>query len=110
MENRNTLDILLESISDKEWSEIKLKVDVKRSHEASKIFRSKRESAIKFGDWILKHTLTIGTDESGSFCWIDNRNEDSPEYLTSTSLYNIYIRGDWDYDEEDYDDEEELDD
>jgi len=96
-----SLDILLESISDEEWRAIQLKVDSKRAHQSASIFKAKRESAIGFGDWILKKNLVNGCDEDGSSCWVfpDGRGKT----YTTLEIYNIYITGEW----EEYDDLED---
>lgn len=95
-----SLDILLESISEEDWRAIVLKVDAQRAHQAAKILRSKRESAIGFGDWILKKNVGPGIDKNGSFCWVSTI-QGVTDYYSSLELYNIYIRGDWDEDEDD---------
>lgn len=94
-----SLDVLIESISDDEWRSIQLKVEAKRAHQSANIVRAKKESAIEFCDWILKKNVIRGMDKEGSFCWISTINGVS-EYYSSLELYNIYIRGDWEIDED----------
>lgn len=97
---KNTLDIIAESLSDEEWEALRLKVETKRAFEKAKIYKTKRESAIKFSDWILKHNLVNGYDQEGLPCWVVPNGEGNT--YTSLELFNIYIRGDW----EEYRDEE----
>jgi len=89
----NTLDIIIESMTDAEWGRIKLKVDSNRAHRSAEKFRDKRESAIKFGDWILKKNLVNGYDEDGSSCWVVPDGEGNT--YTTLEIYNIYLREDW---------------
>ncbi len=96
--NKETLDILIDSLSEKEWQELKSRAEVKRAFMASDLLRARRESAIQFGDWILKHNVTDGYDMDGSSCWIvpDGKGET----YTTLELYVIYITGGWDDAEE----------
>lgn len=96
-----SLDLLLESISDDEWRSIQLKVESKRAHQSASIFKAKKESAIGFGDWILRKNLVNGYDEDGSACWIvpDGKGKT----YTTLEIYNIYITGEW----EEYEDLED---
>ena len=95
----NTLDIIIESMTDPEWEKLKLKVEANRTHRSIKSFSDKRESAIKFGDWILKKNLVNGYDSEGSSCWVvPDGNGDS---YTTVEIYNIYLRGDWEEAEDD---------
>lgn len=94
-EMEKTFDALIESLTDSEWEKIKLKVETRRAHIAADRLRVKRESAIRFGDWILKHTVYPGQDENMSECWFTRFGEEIT-YYTSEELFNIYVRGDWD--------------
>lgn len=95
-----SLDVLIESISDDEWRSIQLKVEAKRAHQSASIFRAKKESAIGFGDWILKKNIVNGYDDDGSSCWVVPDGKGNT--YTTLEIYNIYITGQWeDFDEED---------
>ena len=49
---KNSIDILLESLSDEQWSKIKLRADSNRAHRAVERYKLNRDSAIKFSEWI----------------------------------------------------------
>ena len=95
----NTLDIIIESMTDAEWEKVKHKAETNRAHRAAKTFRDKRESAIKFGDWILKKNLVNGYDTDGSSCWVVPDGKGNT--YTTVEIYNIYLRGDWEEIEDD---------
>jgi hypothetical protein len=97
----NTLDIIIESMTDSEWERLKLKVDSNKAHKAAKTFSDKRESDIKFGNWILKKNLVNGYDPDGSSCWVVPDGKGNT--YTTVEIYNIYIylRGDWEDVEDD---------
>lgn len=97
--NKETLDILIDAMSDTEWNELRLRADSKKAFNASNIFSAKRSSAIEFGDWILKHNLVNGYDEDGSACWV--LADGSGTTYTSLELYNAYMNGDFEQDEDD---------
>jgi hypothetical protein len=97
---KNTLDIIIDSLSDEEWNELRLKVDTKKTFERAKVYKAKRESAIGFADWILEQNVAVGYDQNGSSCWVVADGEGNT--YNSLELFNIYIRGDWD----EYEDEE----
>ena len=103
---KNSIDILLESLSDEQWSKIKLRADANRAHRAAGRYNDKRESAIKFSEWILIHNIVNGQNDEGFPCWFDPYVQEKT--YTSQELYSIYINGVWDEDEEDEVDEEEL--
>jgi hypothetical protein len=98
---KNTLDIIIDSLSDEEWNELRLKVDAKKAFEKAKGYKAKRESAIGFADWILEQNVAAGYDQNGLPRWVVADGEGNT--YTSLELFNIYIRGDWD----EYDDEED---
>jgi len=98
---KNTLDIIIDSLSDEEWNTLRLKVDAKKAFEKAKGYKAKRESAISFADWILEQNVAVGYDQNGSSCWVVADGEGNT--YTSLELFNIYIRGDWD----EYEDEDE---
>jgi hypothetical protein len=103
---KNSIDILLESLTDEQWRDIKLRADSNRAHQAVERYSLKRDSAIKFSEWILKYNIDNGYNIDGSPCWFDPN--DKEKTYTSQELHTIYINGVWDEDEEDEDDEEEL--
>jgi predicted choloylglycine hydrolase len=100
-----SLDVLLESISDDDWRDIKLKVESKRAHQSASIFKAKRESAINFGDWLLKKNLVNGYDDEGSSCWVVPDGKGNT--YTTLEIYNIYITGQWEEDENEEDENED---
>jgi hypothetical protein len=93
--NKETLDILIDALSEQEWQELKNRADVKKAFSKAGIFRAKTESAVQFGDWILKHTVYPGQDENMNECWF-TRFGDEITYYTTLELYSIYISGGWD--------------
>jgi hypothetical protein len=101
---KNTLDIIIDSLSDEEWNTLRLKVDARKAFEKAKGYKAKRESAISFADWILEQNVAVGYDQNGSSCWITPKGD---YILTSLELYNLYVNGDLDieYDEDDEDEE-----
>lgn len=98
---KNTLDIIIDSLSEEVWNELKLKVETKKVFERAKIYKAKRESAIIFADWILEQNVAVGYDQNGLPRWVVADGEGNT--YTSLELFNIYIRGDWD----EYEDEDE---
>jgi hypothetical protein len=99
--DKNSIDILLESLSDEQWSEISLRAQLNRAHKAAERFKSNRDSAIKFSEWILEHNVPSGHNNEGSPCWLDPYEEENT--YTSLELYNIYKSGMWIEDDEDED-------
>jgi hypothetical protein len=100
--NKSALDIIVDALSDAEWDQLRLKADSKRVFHKSNIFSAKRTSAIEFSDWILKHNLINGYDNDGYACWV--LSDGSGTTYTSLELYNAYIRGDFEPDEDDMSD------
>lgn len=96
--NKETLDMLLDALSEKEWTELKNRADVKKAFNKADIFRTKRESAIQFGDWILKHNVLPSYDEDGFACWVVA--DGAGKVYTSLELYNAYMNGDFEDDED----------
>ena len=92
--DKTTLDILIDSLSDQEWTELKFRAETKKVWQKTDLFRAKRESAIQFGDWILKHNVVNGYDIDGSSCWVVPDGKGNT--YTSLELYNIYVTGEWD--------------
>jgi hypothetical protein len=100
--NKETLQIVVDSLTDNEWNEIKRLREVKQAFQKAEIFNARRTSAIQFGDWILKHNVLPSYDDEGSACWV--LADGAGKIYTSLELYNAYINGEFDeYD--DYDDE-----
>lgn len=89
--DKTSIDILLESLSDEQWAKIKLRADANRAHKAVETFKSNKNSAISFSEWILEHKVAIGVDNNGSSCWLDPYEEENT--YTSLELYNIYKSG-----------------
>lgn len=102
-ERKQTLDILLDALTEQEWQELKNRAEAKKAFFKADIFRAKRESAIQFGDWILKHNVLPSYDEDGEACWIVA--DGAGKVYTSTQLYWAYMNGDF----EDEDDMSEWD-
>ena len=99
--NRSTLDILIDALSEQEWQELKNRADAKKAFNKADIFRAKRESAVQFGDWILKHNILPGYSWDGFACWVVADGE-GKEY-TSLELYNAYMNGEFDDEDDDWD-------
>lgn len=91
--NKETLDILIDALSEKDWQDLKFRAETKRAWQKTDLLRAKRESAIQFGDWILKHNVVSGYDD-GSACWVVP--DGTGTCYTTLELYNIYITGQWD--------------
>lgn len=102
-ERKQTLDILLDALTEQEWQELKNRAEAKKAFFKADIFRAKRESVIQFGDWILKHNVLPSYDEDGEACWIVA--DGAGKVYTSTQLYWAYMNGDF----EDEDDMSEWD-
>lgn len=100
--NKEALDIIVDALTDQEWEQLRMKADSKRAFHKSNIFSAKRSSAIEFGDWILKHNIHNGYDMDGSACWVVA--DGSGTVYSSLELYNAYIRGDFEPDEDDLSD------
>ena len=96
--NKETLDILIDALSEKEWQELKNRADAKKAFTKADIFRARRESAIQFGDWILKHNVLPSYDYDGFACWVVA--DGAGKLYTSLELYNAYLNGDFEDDED----------
>ncbi len=96
--NKTTLEIIVDALNDAEWNELRLRADARRASHASNIYAAKRSSAIEFGDWILKHTISPSHDADGFACWIVNGTE---TFYTTYELYNAYLNGDFEPDDDD---------
>ena len=99
--DKSALEIILDSLTDDEWQQLKLKADSRKAFQASQVFQARRRSAIEFGDWILKHNVVSGYDDGGSACWVVP--DGNGECFTTFGLYAIYINGTWDDLEDDED-------
>lgn len=97
----SALEIIIDSLTDEEWQQLKLKAESRKTFQASQVFQAKRRSAIEFGDWILKHNVVNGYDDGGSSCWVVA--DGSGECFTTADLYVIYVNGTWDDLDEDED-------
>jgi hypothetical protein len=101
--DKTTLDILIDALSEQEWTELKFRAETKKVWQKTDLSRARRESAIQFGDWILKHNVVNGYDMDGSSCWVVHDGKGNTYTYTSIELYNFYITGQWDeINEEDY--------
>ena len=99
--NKSTLEILIDALSDHDWAQLQLKASVRRAFQKAEVYKARKESAIEFGDWILKQNVTIGYDMDGISCWVVPDGKGNT--YTSIELYNIYVTGEWDeINEEDY--------
>jgi hypothetical protein len=96
---KTALEIIIDSITDPEWEQLQMRADSKRAFHKSKIFGAKRSSAIEFADWILKHNLVNGYDNDGYACWV--LADGSGTTYNSLELYNAYMNGDFEPDDED---------
>ena len=92
-----TIDIIIDSLSDDEWSQLKLKVESRRAMQKSETFLRMKNEAIAFGDWILKYKLTPNQIAETESTWVRVNPETSmSEYYTNQELYRIYFLGEWD--------------
>ena len=98
---KTTLDILIDALSDSDWAQLKLKAESRKAFQKIEVFETKRRSAIEFGDWILKHNVVNGYDGDGSSCWVVPDGKGNT--YTSLELYNIYLIGEWDQEDEELD-------
>ena len=98
---QTTLDILIDALSDNDWAQLKLKAESRKAFQKIEVFEAKRRSAIEFGDWILKHNIVNGYDEDGSSCWVVPDGKGNT--YTSLELYNIYLIGEWNQEDEELD-------
>ena len=94
--DKQTLDILIDALSEQEWEELKRRAEAKQAFKSADTLRAKRESAIQFGDWILKHNVLPSHYEDGYACWISKW---MGEKYTTLELYSIYVSGGWDDDD-----------
>ena len=99
--NKETLDLLIEALSEKEWTELKNRADAKKAFAKADIFRAKRESAVQFGDWILKHNVLPSYDADGFACWVVA--DGMGKVYTSLELYNAHMNGEFDDEDDDWD-------
>jgi hypothetical protein len=101
-ERKQTLDILLDALTEKEWQELKYRAELRQALYKNEVPLAKMQSAVQFGDWILKHNVLPSYDEDGAACWIVADGV-GKEY-TSTQLYWAYMNGDFEPDEDDMSD------
>jgi hypothetical protein len=98
--NKSVLNILIDAMTEEEWSQIKLKVETRIAFQRATSIRERQESAIKFGDWILKHSVTQ-TYVEDALCWTADHLPN--ENFTTLELYKIYVTGEWEEDLSDWD-------
>ena len=96
--DKQTLDILIDALSEQEWNELKRRAEAKQAFKTVNTFRARQESAIQFGDWILKHNILPSYDEEGYACWVVA--DGAGKVYTSLELHNAYLNGDFE-DEDD---------
>ena len=101
--NKETLNILIDALSDSDWEQLRLKADVRRACQKAEVLRAKQQSAESFAEWILEHEVRPGFDDNMNPRWYTQFGDDYT-YYTSTELYRIYITGEWEISE----DEEEI--
>lgn len=99
MQNKPALEILLGALSDAEWMQLKQLRESKNAFRNSDIVVARKTSAVQFANWILKHTVNPGYDENGWACWVLADGTD--RVFTSTELYEAYINGLFDPEEDD---------
>ena len=92
--DKQTLDILIDALSEQEWNELKRRAETKQAFKSVDTFRARQESAIQFGDWILKTNIRPGYDEERSACWVVP--DGTGTCYTTLELYRIYVNGYWD--------------
>ena len=91
MPNKEALEILLDALTDAEWMQLKQLRETRSAHSITNTVIARKTSAIQFADWILKHTVAPGYDENGWLCWI--LEDGTSRTFTSTKLYEAYING-----------------
>lgn len=101
--NKETLNILIDALSDSDWEQLRLKADVRRAFQKAEVLRAKQQSAESFAEWILEHEVRPGFDDNMNPRWYIKFGDDYT-YYTSVELYRIYITGEWEISE----DEEEI--
>ena len=93
--NKETLNILIDALSDSDWEQLRLKADVRRAFQKVEVIRAKQQSAESFAEWILEHGMSPGFDNNMNPRWYIQFGEDYI-YYTSEELYRIFTSGEWD--------------
>ena len=91
MPDKEALEILLDALSYAEWTQLKHLRESRSANQITNMVVARKTSAIRFADWILKHTVRSGYDETGWCCWV--LDDGSGRTFTSEELYNAYING-----------------
>jgi len=91
MQNKPALEILLGALTDAEWMQLKQIRETRSAHSITNTVIARKTSAIQFADWILKHTVMPGYDMDGNCCWVIA--DGTGRTFTSTELYEAYING-----------------
>ena len=91
MPNKEALEILLGALTDAEWTQLKLLKETKSAFSTNSMIQYRKQGAIQFANWILKHTIMPGYDADGAICWVIANG--SGETLSSPELYNEYMNG-----------------
>jgi hypothetical protein len=102
MPNKEALEILLGALTDAEWSQLKHLRETRSAHSITNMVIARKTSAVQFADWILKHTVAPGYDENGWACWVIA--DGTGRRFTSEELYNEYINGLFEPEEDDQED------
>lgn len=97
--NKETLNILIDALSDSDWEQLRLKADVRRAFQKAEVLRAKQQSAESFAEWILEHGVRPGFDDNMNPRWYTQFGDDYT-YYTSAELYRIYITGEWEISED----------
>ena len=87
------LDVIADGLTEADWLTLKLKIESKKAFHKASLIEAGKSKAIEFADWILKHNLVNGYDESGSSCWVVANGRG--EVYDSVQLYNIFLLGYW---------------
>lgn len=90
-----TINYILESLSDEEWTRIKMKIEAKKAHDSARVIRIKNDSEIKFANWILENNVCTCVDSNNSPHWY-RKFDDEIEYYSTSELHSIYLRCEWD--------------
>jgi hypothetical protein len=102
MPNKEALEILLGALTDAEWMQLKQIRETRSAHSITNTVIARKTSAISFADWILKHAVRSGYDEYGWGCWVIA--DGTGRRFTSEELYNEYINGLFEPEEDDQED------
>lgn len=100
--DKETLNILIDALTDSDWEQLRLKAEVRRAFQKAEVIRAKRQSAESFAEWILEHGAKPGFDDNMNPRWYTQFDDDYT-YYTSEELYRIYTTGEWEISKNDDD-------